>query len=581
MCIVINDKLPTPVEGAGGTEVYSDKGVDKSTVAAVKATLVKALGALSGNAVILLVGEARWVTHLAILVNKERMLGPNNVLMLHPTSGSVDQRMLVPRLRLAAKVLVLERQCSASVGGQSPVETDRRCVASLRQAVLLPAGGYDLRNFIEAIRVGPGRGFLVGYLGEVINALAGSLDFRVVIMEGSGFGSETSNGSYDGVVGHIERQEGDVGLASLSITFRRSQAIDYTSWLVFDPTLFVTRGPSVLKDHFGVFKLYTVNAWCAIAGFVVFSTGCLWLLWAPEVTAGPWRHRSGASYAKTILRWEHRSRHAKINAKPSFFSVLSTVLKAFINQGSRHPPPSLPGRHVMVSAWLSAIIVCGVYNGNLTAFLSTPVLSAPPTTIHQLVARGWSVRLDKAYGGYDLIKDTKTEDYRTLYQRAEERGHIIENTGDATKTNFGELLHKDIAYVMGAIGAYYTMSNITGPGGRCVLAYSKEPMALQYAALALPKKSLLKPLLDRKLRWMRQMGILRQYNKKYFGVKCHQWETASSEPTAMTLEEVGDSMLRPPSWSMLLGVFYVWAGGAALSFLVFLCELCARKVRLG
>lgn len=52
-------------------------------------------------------------------------------------------------------------------------------------------------------------------------------------------------------------QEGDVGLASLSITYSRYQAIDYTSWLQFHPSLFVTRGPRYLKDPLAVFRLYT------------------------------------------------------------------------------------------------------------------------------------------------------------------------------------------------------------------------------------------------------------------------------------------------------------------------------------
>lgn len=62
------------------------------------------------------------------------------------------------------------------------------------------------QNFFEAIRVGPRRAYLVGYLGDMINALANSLNFHYNILEGTSFGIKSSNGSYDGVIGHIERR---------------------------------------------------------------------------------------------------------------------------------------------------------------------------------------------------------------------------------------------------------------------------------------------------------------------------------------------------------------------------------------
>lgn len=54
--------------------------------------------------------------------------------------------------------------------------------------------------------MGPRRAYLVGYLGHMINALAKNLDFRYNILEGTSFGIKASNGSYDGVIGHIERK---------------------------------------------------------------------------------------------------------------------------------------------------------------------------------------------------------------------------------------------------------------------------------------------------------------------------------------------------------------------------------------
>nr|XP_053646825.1 glutamate receptor 1-like [Cherax quadricarinatus] len=460
----------------------------------------------------------------------------NNILLIHSTSGHIPERQLVPHLRLAAKVLVLERHRSVSSSFECSWSNKGRCFVSLRQALLLHGGAYALRvsllyikptnenictlspcnfrrqhidesiekkpsstenfrNFIEAIRVGAHGDVLVGYLGEVITALATSLDFHYIIMEASSFGSQTPNGSYDGVVGHIERKEGDLGVASLSINHNRYRVIDYTSWLALDPTLFVTRAPIYLKDPFDVFHLFTLDAWSAIGGFLAFSASCVWLFW-PSVTP----RNPGARINEEMSGLAPRSRHYQDNKRPPFLCVLTTVTKAFLNQGSSHTPPSMPGRLVYVFMLLVAIVVFGVYSGNLTAFLSRPVRDVPPTTVSQLVIRDWSIRLDKAYGTHDLVKGTKTEDYQMLYRRAQERGDILENTGarPSSNTNVQHLLKKNIAIVMGATGAYYMLNRNTGPGERCILSYSQEAMAKEYAALAVTKKSLLKPVFDKK-----------------------------------------------------------------------------------
>lgn len=57
-----------------------------------------------------------------------------------------------------------------------------------------------------------------------------------------------------------------------------------------------------------------------------------------------------------------------------------------------------------MSTWLVVVVLVAVFSGNLTAFLFRPILSRPPATIHELVTEDWTIRLDKAYGTYDIIK---------------------------------------------------------------------------------------------------------------------------------------------------------------------------------
>ena len=71
-----------------------------------------------------------------------------------------------------------------------------------------------------------GRGFLI----DLMHILAEDLNFTVALSRSidDKFGKETSNGSFNGMVGMLARNETDVVAAHLTITKDRSEVIDYT-----------------------------------------------------------------------------------------------------------------------------------------------------------------------------------------------------------------------------------------------------------------------------------------------------------------------------------------------------------------
>ncbi|XP_069991725.1 probable glutamate receptor [Penaeus vannamei] len=533
-----------------------------------------------GHVGVLLLGSASWVTQMAVQINKDMLLGPGNILLLHPTSGSVAGHSLNPHLRLAAKVVVLEwsrwnikgcegivKQAELAAGGRYMLRSvgcwDKSGRGLSLRKPLLPAvtdlEGAEVKvvivkDFIEAIRVGPNRSYLVGFLGHVINTLASSANFRYAIMEGSGFGNVGANGSYDGVVGHIERKEGDLGLASLSITHHRLLAIDYTTWTLFDPMIFLTRAPSIINDPLILFKLYTWQSWVIITAFLIASALWLWMFWFPTNRDTPPCPQFNCINNK------------RENMFASFATILAIVLRTAVYQGSPQSPTSSPGRVVYVCIWAVVIILFAVYSGNLTAFLSKPRVTKPPATIGELVLRDWTIALDKAYGAHDIVKATKTEDYQILYRRAKERGAIRENQGaqGESRTDVEQLESRDIAIVMGATGAYYNMNKNKANDRRCRLTYGTEAIAKKFSALALPKMSLLKPIFDRKIMWMRQMGVVGKLYDNSFGVKCFR-------------EDLNSGKLKPLALGQLVGVLYVWLGGMTVASLVFVFEVYMAK----
>lgn len=53
-------------------------------------------------------------------------------------------------------------------------------------------------------------------------------------------------------------------------------------------------------------------------------------------------------------------------------------------------------------------------------------------------------------------------------------------------------------FPVGEPGAFHTLNENRNQDNECLLTYGRETIGLEYAAIAAPKKSLLKPLVDRK-----------------------------------------------------------------------------------
>lgn len=147
-------------------------------------------------------------------------------------------------------------------------------------------GDFDPQDFMEVIvvRRTPAP-VLAGWLGAMMRILAAALDFRLGILEVKGFGSLTENGTFDGIIGAVERQvslvcrastararardatqrlslfgfggqEADLAVGSLALTKERMDAVDFTEWMMPQSTVFVTHLPRLTNDQFLIFQVY-------------------------------------------------------------------------------------------------------------------------------------------------------------------------------------------------------------------------------------------------------------------------------------------------------------------------------------
>ena len=121
-----------------------------------------------------------------------------------------------------------------------------------------------------------------GFAVELINTLAAELNFTLNFafpVDGS-FGSlDKSTGSFNGVVGMLQRGEIDFGGITIRKTLSRSKAIDYTVAVTEHSNIYVTRKPDALASV-SFTKLLDGEAWTVTAfmNLVILIAGVIIML---------------------------------------------------------------------------------------------------------------------------------------------------------------------------------------------------------------------------------------------------------------------------------------------------------------
>ncbi|XP_063879422.1 ionotropic receptor 93a-like [Scylla paramamosain] len=242
---------------------------------------------------------------------------------------------------------------------------------------------------------------LDGLLGTLIDKIRRNLNFDIEFMSVQGFGVKTDNGSYNGVLGMVQRREADFTAASLSLLAERAKAVDFGEWFGFHNTRFLTRVSKLLEGNFLLFQIFTWQAWASIMTFLIVSAASLSAMWMRE------ENTTTTSNTGQIF--------------PAVFISVTTILKTAVNMSSSHLPRHSAGRLVLISSWVVVVVLVAVYRGNLTAFLSIPMVASPPTTIQELLDMGYTLSVSRGYSQYHKMKTSPIMHHLEAFKRAELR----------------------------------------------------------------------------------------------------------------------------------------------------------------
>ncbi|XP_071514897.1 probable glutamate receptor isoform X2 [Panulirus ornatus] len=385
-----------------------------------------------------------------------------------------------------------------------------------------------------------GATLLKGPTINILQALASSLNFTYSLIHGDGFlGAPLPNGSWDGVMGMLQRQEVDLALGPLALTPQRAEVVDFTQPFFLEKMRLLQARPTSTPDPWGLLTPFSVVVWVCIAvSFVAVVV----------------------AVAATVLclgRGEpsHPADH------------LLAVASVLIGQALPWIPKGLAVRVALGTWMLSVIIIANSYSGSLTSLLTVRELSAKYDSLRQVVDDPDVTILLEGSTAFSAYLETAQKGIFLEVRRAtEQRGRFL------LAKDLWRSLHllQDGRHVMlidEETGKKFT-SDYFSMTGECDHYVSRDVFFNMILAMAVPKGSPLLQLLDHRIRMVREYGL------------CRTWILRQIYNVSHCLEPLAkDTSLIPYTLTHLWGAFLLLGCGLSLASLIFCWDVLCFRAR--
>lgn len=383
-----------------------------------------------------------------------------------------------------------------------------------------------------------------GYAIDLIDELSQLLNFKyeIRLCADGKYGAPGSDGTWNGMIGELLRNEADLAIVDLTITRKREAVVDFT-------LPFMTTGVSILflkpskaeSDFFGFLAPFSNTVWIllvlalAMTSFFSFICG--------RLSPYEWVDPSPCYIARNIVTND-------LSMKNAFWLKTGSLMQ----QGCDIMPKAMSTRLICIVWYFFIMILVASYTANLAAFLTVEVVEYPFKDYIELS------RQKKIGYGCGASGSTRTSFRESPDEYLRTISNFMENNPSMFVANNREgiqrVLRGNYAFFMEAAAIEYAVErecNLTQVGG---LLDNKG------YGIATRKNSPIRQALSRGILKLQEQGKLhtlyeRWWKQKRGGGACQDSGGSGAEP--MSLENVG-------------GVFVVLVVGGLFSLLVALVE---------
>ncbi|XP_063885885.1 glutamate receptor-like [Scylla paramamosain] len=375
---------------------------------------------------------------------------------------------------------------------------------------------------------------VTGPMGRLMDVLATSLNFTYSVIQKDGYwGAPQADGSWNGMIGTVLRQEADIGLGPFGMSDSRSKVVDFTIPVFLEMLHVLVNRPLPQPDPAGFLAPFTWYVWVGIlAGLVcvvatsVIVVRLLGFGGHPDV----WHHV-----------W-------------AFYSVT-------VSQNLPWVPKAVTSRFTFCLWMLLAVVIVRSYSGALTSLLAVKTLAVKYDSLRDVLDdTGLTLLMEGSTALTTHLQTVKEGVYADLARESRVRAKYVKASEtyaaayDLIPDGRHAMLVEDVV-CRKVYSDYFSMT------GRCDFYMStKSFWRLIYAMIVQPG-SPLRQLLDVRIRAIREFGIYERWALDQMPNMTHCLIT----PKKIKFQE-------PFSLADLWAVFLLLVGGFGLATLAFCSE---------
>ncbi|XP_063840046.1 probable glutamate receptor [Scylla paramamosain] len=375
-----------------------------------------------------------------------------------------------------------------------------------------------------------------GPMANLLDILSNVLEFNYDLVRPTDrvWGGPLPNGSWNGMLGQLQRQEVEFAVGPFGVTDLRETVCDFSTPLYSENNAILMVRPTLQSDMAGFVKPFTGQVWLLTLLSLAVVVAVMTPLAAVEVRL-----------FKLSMRW-------------SLSKTTIWGLKVFTQEGSVDVPP-LSASRLLAAVWLLASLVfMSSYSGILTAMLTVPRVTIPIDSLADLVAQKdlpW--RLETGSMMFQYFKEAQDGVRREVF-----RG--ISGTFPDCWAAREDIASGKYAAICDKTTMKKAMSWDFSTSGKCHLYISRELVYTNaIIAMAFQSNSTYLGPINQIILTVKEAGILDQW----LSAQITNTSQCLRPPTADRSEGIAALSIEA-----MAGSFLVLAGGLAAGTAVFLLE---------
>ncbi|CAL4066314.1 unnamed protein product, partial [Meganyctiphanes norvegica] len=388
---------------------------------------------------------------------------------------------------------------------------------------------------------------------EVMNAISKTLNFKLDFQEpppGELWGSNLDDGSWNGMVGKLASNEGDMGAANLFLTLKRNGVVDYSQPYDAEVSCFMARTMPPEPKWKALMLPFAMETWGVLFIFGIFMGALLCFLANASNQCG--------------------------GEDPGILSLEACMLysvSVHMRESHHVVPIRVTTQLFILFFWFYAVILTTAYCSNLTAFLTIESKPDGIETVQQLHAAGLEVSSLGPFfkGALSSAVDPYLKELADRFVPYDSLGVV-----------FPRVLAGDSFYLHNRQFLEYIITTEFTNGGSTSMRIMKECFAPYNIAMALQRNSPLKRKFDKVILWMIESGLVRRWFLESLRADKQVKQQEKKENSDGKSEDAeDDGGLVSLGLDHMQGAFFLLVIMLVMSILVFFLELCFFRIRFG